>query len=254
MRVNPSSSTPNRVVLQSEPLSPASSLAERKRALFVKVLREEFLRELIYLWEVANGRAQSRDTLTQKILAPVQKLASQNIVPIVGTVLSLTSQVALFAVSQRRDRQLAVVASLQHSLDISRLRLLLDVVAREALRRYESFIVDRLSDDLEVGVILCPGGGAAYDRTTVSGSPAHTTGRCGGTAERISFIGRFNGRPLRLRNRRLFQSCPAAQNPQKGLVATGSSRDGRRRRCLCPGRPAPPRNSRWQTGRGNLCP
>ncbi len=144
---------PSTVTLRSEPLSPASSLADRKRALFVKVLREEFLRELMYLWEVANGRAQPRDTLTQKVLAPVQKLGSQSFVPIVGTVLALTSQVASFAASQRRDRQIAVVASLQHSLDLPRLRVLLDVVAREALRRYESFIVDRLSDDLEAGVV-----------------------------------------------------------------------------------------------------
>lgn len=105
-------------VLQIKPPALIFLLADRKCALLTKVLREEFLGELSYLWEVTKNYSELRDVLAQKILMLVQKPASQNLVPIVGTVLSLASQMIAFAADQRGDRRTAVMDTLQYSLNI----------------------------------------------------------------------------------------------------------------------------------------
>ena len=125
--------------------------AQRKRDLFVNVLKEEFLRELHYVWEIVNKRAAPRDTLAQQLVKPL--LTIGGVIPAIVSVLSVLGEVAVFSANPVRDRHLQMAVRLNHELDWDRLTTLVDVVAREALRRYESFIVDRLCDDPERGVI-----------------------------------------------------------------------------------------------------
>lgn len=147
--------TPLSLTAKSVTLLPVSNRSDidRKRSLFMKILKDEFLRELNYLWEVANGRAVPRDTVVTQILQPLISVARAIPVPWVGAVVQTFNIVAGFAANRVRNQRIAVVASLKTELDIPRLSVLLDTVAREALRRYESFIIDRLSDDLEMGVV-----------------------------------------------------------------------------------------------------
>jgi hypothetical protein len=132
--------------------SAKAPIDQRKCALFVKVLKGEFLEELKYLWEVANRRAQPRDTFAHQVLVPLQALSSLGPSG-VETLVTGVSQVTEFLVNQQRDEQISLIADLQHELDLARLEILMEVVAREALHRYEDFIVNRLHDDPRQGVI-----------------------------------------------------------------------------------------------------
>ena len=61
--------------------------------------------------------------------------------------------VAVFAANRIRDERLGTLTNLNDELNLAQLNILLDVVVREALRRYESFILDVLSDNNVKGVI-----------------------------------------------------------------------------------------------------
>lgn len=128
-----------------------SSIRQKKCDLFVKVLKEDFLQELMYLWDVANRRAAPRDTMVQKILTPLTGIIA--IVPIAGEGLRVAAAVGHFALAHLRDRRIETVAGLTEELDTAQLTILLDKVAREACRRYEDFIVNRLNDDPHLSVI-----------------------------------------------------------------------------------------------------
>lgn len=133
------------------PISIPTTPADQKRQLYQKVLKEEFLREMQYLWDVANDRAAARDTLTATIVGQLKKIPIPD--SSIVTALEKLGDAAVFAANRIRDQRTRTIAQLKDELDLPRLTVIIDAVAREALRRYESFIVDRLSDDVTVGVI-----------------------------------------------------------------------------------------------------
>lgn len=139
------------VSVRRRSLSPTVSMVERKRAVYIKTLKEEFLRELHHQREVFHKRAKARDTLTQEVLSPINKVSSFASVPIVSSVVSSLAEVGDYVAGKQQKKQIAVLATLQHDLDLPRLEVLIDIVAREAARRYEN-VIDRLSDRPE-GVI-----------------------------------------------------------------------------------------------------
>ncbi len=122
-----------------------------KRDLYIKIFQQEFVRELEYLWDVANKRAVARDKFTTQLAALLTAAAPY--VPVVGTAAAGFASAVEFAANQVRDKETLSVANLRDQLDLPRLTLIADVVAREAYRRYEFFIVNRLSDQAEDGVI-----------------------------------------------------------------------------------------------------
>lgn len=129
----------------------SASVADRKRFLFMKLLKEEFLQELQYLCDVVGGRATARETLTERIVSQVKSVVPD--IFSIRQIIEKLGDVAVFAANQGRDERTQTVARLNDELDLARLAILMDMVAREALRRYESFIVDRLSDEMAEGVI-----------------------------------------------------------------------------------------------------
>ncbi len=154
--------------------------AQRKRDLFTKVLKEEFLAELKYLWDVANNRAVPRDTLTNKIVTQLKTAVA--FIPVVGgtasQVVGAIGDVADFAATHIRDNKIGKMASLGDELDWPRLNILLDLVAREAFRRYEYFIVVLLGDDPLEGVIPFARAGARrmIEKLSCSSSQTSTSG------------------------------------------------------------------------------
>ncbi len=121
-----------------------------KRDLYIKVFAQEFVRELEYLWDVANKRAVARDKFTTQLAALLTAAAPY--VP-AGSAAAVFATAVEFAANQVRDKETLSVANLRDQLDLPRLNLIADVVAREAYRRYEFFIINRLSDQAEDGVI-----------------------------------------------------------------------------------------------------
>lgn len=141
------SSFPHSVVTLTE----SQSLADKKRHLYVNVFKREFIRELVYLWDVANNRAAPRDTFTKKMVDLLTTVTPD--VAQAAQVMSVLGSIAVFAANQERDASIGWMARLIDEVDLPRLEILIDVVAQEALRRYESFIVNRLSDQVEESVI-----------------------------------------------------------------------------------------------------
>jgi hypothetical protein len=47
-----------------------------KRDLYFKVFKKELIRELYYLWDVANGRAAPRDAFTDQMIKGLSLAAS----------------------------------------------------------------------------------------------------------------------------------------------------------------------------------
>ncbi len=128
---------------------------QRKYLLFKKVLKEEFLRELEYLWDVANNRATPRDTMAKIIVDQLKNVTPY--LPVVGSGVTAAVEqlgaVAVFAANRVRDERTGTLARLQDELDLHHLGILLDLVAEEAWRRYEHFITHRLSHQPDKGVI-----------------------------------------------------------------------------------------------------
>ncbi len=133
------------------------SKEDHKRDLFKKILKDEFLRELSHTSDVVHGRAEPRDTFVEKVVKQLKEVTAiiPSGLPVTPSqVVDTLGAVAVFAANRERDKRLSTLATLRDGLDLDRLNILLEVVAREALRRYESFIVDSLSDNNERGVIL----------------------------------------------------------------------------------------------------
>lgn len=42
---------------------------QSKRDLYIKIFKEEFIREMQFIWDVANDRAKPKDNFTSKIVA-----------------------------------------------------------------------------------------------------------------------------------------------------------------------------------------
>lgn len=122
-----------------------------KRDLYIKIFKQEFIRELQYLWDVANDRATARSTFTEKLVEKLKVLPKE--IPVIGKAIDKLGEVAKFAANEVRDKQTEFTASLYDQLDIERLEILLDVVAREAYRRYEYFIERLLGDNPEKCII-----------------------------------------------------------------------------------------------------
>lgn len=124
-----------------------------KKELYTKVFKQEFLRELEYLWDVANRRAKARDTFTTKLIEQLNGTARIVPIPMMAEVFERFTSALDFAANKVRDREIGCIANLRDQLDIKRLEVLLDVVAKEAYRRYEFFIENYLSNTPEEGVI-----------------------------------------------------------------------------------------------------
>jgi uncharacterized protein YjbI with pentapeptide repeats len=122
-----------------------------KRDLYVKVFKQELIRELQYLWDVANDRADMHDAFIDQLIYVLQQVAS--IAPFANSQLSYLLDASQFAANRVRDVKISFTANLMDEIDLPRLEIMADVVAREAMWRYEQFIIQRLTDDLADGVI-----------------------------------------------------------------------------------------------------
>jgi uncharacterized protein YjbI with pentapeptide repeats len=122
-----------------------------KRDVYVKVFKQELIRELQYLWDVANNRAAMRDTFIDQMMNALQHVAS--LAPFANIHLSYLLDAGQFAANQVRDKKMGFIADLVDEIELPRLEIVADIVAHEAMWRYEQFIVQRLSDDLADGVI-----------------------------------------------------------------------------------------------------
>ncbi len=69
-----------------------------------------------------------------------------------SSVIEPLGDVAAFASMHHENKKISKMASLSDELDLPRLHILLDHVAREAFRRYEYFIVVLLSDEPTEGI------------------------------------------------------------------------------------------------------
>ncbi len=116
-----------------------------KRDLYIKIYKQEFIRELQFAWDVANDRATARTTFTEKLVESLKALPQE--IPMIGKAVEALGPVLTFAANEIRDKEMGCLANLTDDLDLHRLEILLDVVAREAYRRYEYFIEYRLGDD-----------------------------------------------------------------------------------------------------------
>ncbi len=122
-----------------------------KRSLYIKVFKQEFIRELTFIWDVVAGRATARDSFTTKIAGLLKNNATS--IPLLGDAIDKFASAIEFAANEVRDKEMGGLASIVDQLDLNHLDILMDVVAREAYRRYEFFIENRLTDDAEDGVI-----------------------------------------------------------------------------------------------------
>lgn len=129
--------------------------AQYKRELFVKVLQEDFIRELIFALDAVQGRAKPRAGFIEKLVNQFKE--AFNFIP--GTPRAATQVIDIFGnllIShnrQNREKRLRLLATAAVQIQLPALKILLNIVAREALRRYEPFIVTRLGDDHEKSVI-----------------------------------------------------------------------------------------------------
>lgn len=124
---------------------------QTKRTLYIKIFKQEFIRELEFAWDVASGRAEARDDFATKIAALLKNGSPK--IPGIGDAIDKLASAVEFAANAVRDKAMHTMASIYEQLDLQRLEILLEVVAREAYRRYEFFIEQRLTDDHINGVI-----------------------------------------------------------------------------------------------------
>jgi hypothetical protein len=124
--------------------------ATKKKDLFLKMIKKEFISEFDFAWEVAGGRAQARAGFNEKIVQQLKSVA--NYIPAIGGIapadlVDMFGSVAIFVANKNRDERISALSHLKLQMDLKKLDILLDTVAREAWRRYESFIVDRLAHE-----------------------------------------------------------------------------------------------------------
>ncbi|MES2217098.1 MAG: protein kinase [Pseudomonadota bacterium] len=143
----------------------SQSPANLKRNLYIKIFKQELIRELFYLWDVANNRATARDNFTSKLVTLLKQAST--FAPLVGSHLPHLIDGAKFVVEnlpnlfeggsfasdKLRDKKTSYVARLIDEIELPRLEIIVDIVAREAMWRYEHFIVERLSENPAEGVI-----------------------------------------------------------------------------------------------------
>ena len=122
--------------------------ANDKRLQFIATLKDEIRRGLSYAHEADRNRAPKQDTFIDQVAKKINSLMSS--LPAVASAAGTAITNAVSAMEEKkRDGKLALVSNLVKKLDPARLEVLLDSFAREALRRYEAFIVDRLEDNLD---------------------------------------------------------------------------------------------------------
>lgn len=124
--------------------------ATEKHALFIKIFTQEFIREFQFLSDVVAGRAQRRGEFTDKLANFVKEMKAA---PLVGIVLNALAGAANHLHDQRRLKHMGHVGRLHDRVDVVQLQILVETVAREAVRRYSYFINTRLSNEPETGII-----------------------------------------------------------------------------------------------------
>jgi len=123
-----------------------------KREYFKKVLAEEFKREILYAHAVDLKRAPARDPFITQVTNRIKDLISVIPSGTIGKVLNASGTAASSLAEKKRDEKLALIANLVNKLDLARLDILLESVARSAACRYQLFI-DQLSDNENKGVV-----------------------------------------------------------------------------------------------------
>jgi uncharacterized protein YjbI with pentapeptide repeats len=116
------------------------------RELFIHAFKKEFVRELGFVCDVASGRATAKKTFISK-LADAFKTADA--IPVVGSTVAKLGSAVGAATNTLRDETMRELAAVTAPLDMKRVDYLSDVVAHEAYRRDEFFILNRLVDDAE---------------------------------------------------------------------------------------------------------
>lgn len=129
--------------------------AQYKRELFVKVLQEDFIRELVFAVDVIQGIAKPRKGFIEKLVNQFKD--AFNWVPgtprIAGQIIDIFGNLLISHNKGNQEKRLRLLATAAVQIHLPALKILLNIVAREALRRYEHFIVTRLGEDHEKSVI-----------------------------------------------------------------------------------------------------
>lgn len=143
-------------MLQGEIDMPQGTTLDVRLQIYRKVLVEEFLREFKFLIDVVAGRAKARGDFTDK-LVEAMKLGAAALfknapaIPVIGfakeIVHTLIDKGLDVLNDQRKEtKRYAAIKEAQFEIDFEALRIVLNVVALHASRRFEFVIANKLSE------------------------------------------------------------------------------------------------------------